>query len=105
MTSLSAVFGASSFEEAAEFFEEAAAEEEALADEAVVSADEAADEACTSEDEAAAGFSNEEDCVPEFTDEETALLTEAEEFEFPPFAAPQPVKVSVKAAARERNIA
>lgn len=92
---MSAVFGASSFEEAAESFEEAA-EEEAFADEA-------ADEGCASEDEAAAGSAAEEDCVPEFAAEETALLTEAEELELPPFAAPQPVKVSVKAAANERS--
>jgi hypothetical protein len=91
---VSAVFGASSFEEAAESFEEAA--EEAFADEA-------ADEGCASEDEAAAGSAAEEDCVPEFAAEETALLKEAEELELPPFAAPQPVKVSVKAAASERS--
>ncbi len=97
VTSVSAVFGASSFEEAAESFEEAA-EEEAFADEA-------ADEGCASEDEAASCSTAEEDCVPEFTAEETALLKEAEEFELPPPAAPQPVKVSVKAAASERNSA
>ena len=92
---MSAVFGASSFEEAAESFEEAA-EEEAFADEA-------ADEGCASEDEAAAGSAAEEDCVPEFAAEETALLKEAEELELPPLTAPQPVKVSVKAAANERS--
>ena len=95
VTSVSAVFGASSFEEAAESFEEAVAEE--------AFADEAADEGCASEDEVAAGSAAEEDCVPEFAAEETALLKEAEELELPPFAAPQPVKVSVNAAANERN--
>ncbi len=99
---MSAVFCDVPFDEDAEVV----LEEDAAAEDVVCPAFEEDDEACVSEDEDAPEFTEEDlSFAAELEAEDMALLKEARELELPPFDAPQPVKVSVSAAAKERNSA
>ena len=102
VTSLSAAFGSSAFDEEAENCEEAAEVFDDAAEDEFEAADEAADEASAPEDEALPEPSDDEASL-RTASEEAEALTEEADFELPFPTAPQPVKVSVKAAARERN--
>ena len=100
VTSISAVWGDSAFDVPEDFEDEAEVFDDAAEDE-FEAADEAADEACPSDD--AFCELDADEAAPWETADEVEPLAETDDLELPFPAAPQPVKVSVNAAANERN--